>query len=77
MAARNANPSILFRLRTLVAALTACLVCLTLAGCKCSSGGGGGTEEKREVSSEARPAPGAGTTMIREGAQGSDESPDQ
>ena len=63
-------------MRTLVAALTACLVCLTLAGCKCSSGGGG-TEEKREVSSETRPAPGGGTTMIREKAEGSDESPDE
>ncbi len=59
-------------MRTLVAALTACLVCLTLAGCDSKSSSG----EKREVSKEARPAPGA-TTMTREEAEGSDESPDE
>ncbi len=67
-------------MRTLVAALTACLVCLALAGCdsKSSSGGGSGTAQKREVSSEARAAPGAGTAiMTRDEAEDSPDSPDQ
>ena len=67
-------------MRTLVAALTACLVCLTLVGCdsKSSSGGGSGTVQKREVRSEARTAPGSGTSMMtREDAEGSDDSPDE
>ena len=69
-------------MRTLVAALTACLVCLSLAGCdsKSSSGGGGtATGAKREVSSEARPAPGGGSTAIttREEAEGQADSPDE
>ncbi len=63
-------------MRTLVAALTACLVCLSLAGCdsKSSSGGGSGKANKREVRSEARPAPGAGSTLIK-GEEA--EDPDQ
>ena len=66
-------------MRTLVAALTACLVCLMLAGCDSkSSSGGSGTVQKREVSSEARAAPGAATSMMRqEDAEGSDDSPDE
>ncbi len=66
-------------MRTLVAALTACLVCVALAGCgKSSSGGGSETAQQREVSSEARAAPGAGSTMIqREEAEDSPDSPDQ
>ena len=68
-------------MRTLVAALTACLVCLTLVGCgsNSSSGGGGSSKvEKREVRKEARAAPGSGGSMMtREDAEGSDDSPDE
>ncbi len=68
-------------MRTLVAALTACLVCLSLAGCdsKSSSGGGTATGDKREVKSEARDAPGGGSTAIttREEAEGQADSPDE
>lgn len=68
-------------MRTLVAALTACLVCLSLAGCdsKSSSGGGTATGQKREVRSEARAAPGGGSTamMTREEAEGPADSPDE
>lgn len=70
-------------MRTLVAALTACLVCLSLAGCdsKSSSAGGSGTAtgQKREVRSEARAAPGGGSTamMTREEAEGPGDSPDE
>ncbi len=63
-----------------MAALTACLVCLTLAGCdsKSSSGGGSGTGQKREVRSEPRPAPGGHRSMMKqEEAEGSTDSPDQ
>ena len=50
-------------MRTLVAALTACLVCVALAGCDSKSSSGGG--EKRGVRSEPRAEPGAGTTLQR------------
>ncbi len=68
--------------RTLVAALTACLVCLSLAGCDSkasSTGGGSATGEKRAVSSEARAAPGGGSTsmMTRDEAEDSGDSPDE
>ncbi len=70
-------------MRTLVAALTACLICLSLAGCdskaSSSSGGGSATGEKRAVSSEARSAPGGGSTsmMTRDEAEDSGDSPDE
>ncbi len=66
-------------MRTLVAALTACLVCVALAGCdsKSSSGGGGRTVEKREVSSEPRAEPGGGAMPQRRTAEDSPDSPDQ
>ncbi len=67
-------------IRTLVAALTACLVCLALVGCdsKSSSGGSTATGAKREVSSEARAAPGAGanTIVTREQAEDPADSTD-
>ena len=47
-------------MRTLVAALTACVVCLLLAGCGSNGNSGSGTVEKREVNQNARAAPGAG-----------------